>query len=86
MLKTNYSWNVEALVNWLDNERPKYLDAQDLADNLQIQLHTLLKWVTGSSLEMDFEHVQSIAQYRGWSTQETATWLDINLPHADTPR
>ncbi|MBD2257019.1 hypothetical protein [Pseudanabaena sp. FACHB-2040] len=71
------NWNKQALIDWIELERVKGTDYRNLENALRLDYGVLDWWRTGLVNELTPDHLQAIADYRGWSLAKVREWLDI---------
>jgi hypothetical protein len=75
-----YSWNVQALVNWLSDEFGS-TEQHSIQEILGIPADVIQTWYSNSNPIITLFHIRSIANYRGWSLRQTLNWLEIHGTH-----
>ncbi|MBE9159077.1 hypothetical protein IQ265_19885 [Nodosilinea sp. LEGE 06152] len=83
MSTTYYPWNVQALVDWLKLELAERGSLQHLAAALQVPPQVLNGWFKGVTPTITLQQIRHIAQYRGWSVQQTLRWLKLRSTHIE---
>ncbi|MFQ4134875.1 hypothetical protein PGN35_001005 [Nodosilinea sp. PGN35] len=78
-----YSWNVQALVEWLKLELNHHKSSRDLSTALQVHPTILSHWLQASLPTITLQDIRCIAQYRGWSVRQTLRWLELQPAHVD---
>lgn len=71
------NWNKQALMDWIELEKIKGTSYRDLETALQLNYGTLDWWRTGLVSQLTPQHLQAIAEYRGWSLSRVQEWLSI---------
>ncbi|NER80423.1 MAG: hypothetical protein F6K42_12770 [Leptolyngbya sp. SIO1D8] len=77
----HYPWNAAVLRTWLQVERSTQQDIWQLSNKLKISPHIVLHWLrsqSSSPMNLTLREIQAIADYRGWSFEQTVGWLDVS--------
>jgi hypothetical protein len=83
MTTSYYPWNVQVLIRWLKQELTAQGNLRDLATALQVPIPVLMDWFKGAMPIITLQHIRGIAQYRGWSVQQTLGWLELKPAHVE---
>lgn len=80
-----YPWNIRTLIAWVKTEISAGKPPAELADELQLNFHTLKDWLSALSPSefalIELDQIHAIARYRGWTTERTVQWLEIRPAH-----
>lgn len=76
-----YPWNLKVLIEWLDEERPRYPNPLAFAEALGISLEKLRTWSVSQLPLISLEDLNALAAYRGSNLENTALWLGITQNH-----
>ncbi|MBD2113449.1 hypothetical protein H6F59_16615 [Nodosilinea sp. FACHB-141] len=79
-MQNYYPWNTQALVDWL-NQELRYRTRPDLEAALKVERHVIKSWLTKSSPAITLTHLRAIAEYRGWTLDQTVSWLGLQPAH-----
>jgi hypothetical protein len=79
-MQNYYPWNTQALVDWL-NQELRYRTRPDLEAVLKVERHVIKSWLTESSPAITLTHLRAIAEYRGWTLDQTVSWLGLQPAH-----
>lgn len=81
-MQTNYyPWNVQSLVNWLNEECSKYESLEAFSQVIGIAVFSLTEWKMYQSLNITLEQINALARYRNCDLMQTVQWLGIKEFH-----
>lgn len=76
-----YPWNNQVLTDWLKLKMAAGETLYKLSSDLQISCFVIQEWMTLSFPKITLSQIKLIADYRSWTLEHTAEWLDIKPAH-----
>lgn len=80
MTKSFFAWDSQGLVSWMESEL-KTRSSLKASQVLGIPIAQIQAWKNHPMPPISLNDLQALANYRGWSLEQTRQWLDIKPGH-----